>query len=126
MRLQNILFASLAHILPVLARNNTTAPCSYQTFRSVPAQEPPVIFINKTGETDPRLLFFPQSGSKAHIYSLNIYRENGELVWVSDYGDCAAFRRTELFGGPVLAYCKGISFSEPWGFECGVIYILNQ
>ncbi|KAA8624964.1 Arylsulfotran-2 multi-domain protein [Pyrenophora tritici-repentis] len=124
MRLRNVLLASLAH-LSVLAQN-TTSPWPWQTFKSLPGLEPPVLSINKTGETSPGMIFFPQSGSGAHNYSLNIFREDGELVWVSGYGDYAAFRRTTLFGEPVLAYFKGISFAEPWGFGYGIIYILNQ
>ncbi|CAE7015097.1 hypothetical protein CFE70_002616 [Pyrenophora teres f. teres 0-1] len=125
MRLRNILIASLAH-LSVLAQNNTTSAWPWHTFKSLPGVEPPVLSINKTGETSPGLIFFPQSGGEAHNYSLNIYREDGELVWASGYGDYAAFRSTMLFGEPVLAYFKGISFPEPWGFGYGIIYILNQ
>jgi hypothetical protein len=126
MRPENILLASLACLAPVLAQNNTTLQWPWQTFKSLPGLEPSVLSINKTGETSPGMLFFPQSGMEAHNYSLNIFREDGELVWVSDYGDYAAFRRTELFGEPVLAYFKGVTFPEPWGFGYGVIYILNQ
>jgi hypothetical protein len=85
-----------------------------------------VLSINKTGTTSPGQILFPLSGSESHNYSLNIFREDGELVWQSGYGDYAAFRRTTLFGEPVLAYFAGVSFSEPWGFGYGIIYILNQ
>ena len=86
-------------------------------FQVPPRPEPPVLSINKTGETSPGMLFFPQSGSEAHNYSLNIFREDGELVWVSGYGDYTAFRRTMLFGEPVLAFLKGITFPEPLGLR---------
>ncbi|KAG9193672.1 hypothetical protein G6011_03707 [Alternaria panax] len=72
------------------------------------------------------MILFPLSGSEAHNYSLNIFQEDGELVWQSGYGDYAAFRRTTLFGEPVLTYFAGVSFTERWGFGYGVIYILNQ
>ena len=125
MHTHNILLASLAYLLLVFAQN-TTSSWPWQTFKSLPGLEPPVLSINKTGETSPGILFFPQSGREAHNYSLNIFREDGELVWVSGYGDYAAFRRTMLFGEPVLAFFKGITFPEPWGFGYGVVYILNQ
>jgi hypothetical protein len=125
MRPHNIVVASLAYLLPILAQN-TTSQWPWQTFKSLPGLEPPVLSINKTGETSPGLLFFPQSGGEAHNYSLNIFREDGELVWVSGYGDYTVFRRTTLFGEPVLAFFKGVSFTEPWGFGYGVVYILDQ
>jgi hypothetical protein len=125
MRLLNIIFTSLACLTPVLAQN-TTSQWPWQTFKSLPGLEPPVLSINKTGETYPGMLFFPQSGNEAHNYSLNIFREDGELVWVSGYGDYAAFRRTTLFGEPVLAFFSGVTFPEPWGFGYGTVSILNQ
>ncbi|CAN9186775.1 unnamed protein product [Alternaria alternata] len=125
MRLQSVLLASLASLL-VHAQNNTAPQWPWQTFKSRPGFEPPVLSINKTGTTSPGQILFPLSGSESHNYSLNIFQEDGELVWQSGYGDYAAFRRTTLFGEPVLAYFAGVSFSEPWGFGYGIIYILNQ
>jgi hypothetical protein len=125
MRLQSILLASLAFLL-VHAQNNAAPQWPWQTFKSRAGFEPPVLSINKTGTTSPGQILFPLSGSESHNYSLNIFREDGELVWQSGYGDYAAFRRTTLFGEPVLAYFAGVSFSEPWGFGYGIIYILNQ
>jgi hypothetical protein len=126
MRLSNVLAASVLSLLSVDAQNNTTSPWPYQTFKSLPGYEPPVLSVNKTGDSSPGLLFFPQSGAEAHNYSLNIFCPDGELVWQSDYGDYAAFRPTTLFGEPVLAFFKGVSFSEPWGFGYGIVYILDQ
>ncbi|KNG47795.1 hypothetical protein TW65_05395 [Stemphylium lycopersici] len=125
MRFQDTSLILLAYALPAIAQN-TDSPWPWQTFKSLPDLQPPLLSVNKTGETSPGMLFFPQSGGEAHNYSLNIFREDGELVWVSGYGDYAAFRPTTLFGQPVLAYNKGISFTEPWGFGYGVVYILNQ
>lgn len=125
MRFQDMTLIPLAYALPAVAQS-TASPWPWQTFKSLPGLEPPVLSINKTGDTSPGMIFFPQSGGEAHNYSLNIFREDGELVWVSGYGDYAAFRPTTLFGQPVLAYNKGISFTEPWGFGYGVVYILNQ
>ncbi|KAI4621100.1 uncharacterized protein J4E87_006728 [Alternaria ethzedia] len=125
MRFSGVVLASLASIL-VHAQNNTTSSWPWQTFESRPGFEPPVLSVNKTGDTSPGVITFPQSGSGAHNYSLNIFQEDGELIWQSGYGDYAAFRVSELFGEPVLAYFSGISLTEPWGFGYGVIYILNQ
>jgi hypothetical protein len=125
MRISNTLLAFLAYALPVLAQN-TTSPWPWHTFKSLPGVEPPVLSINKTGEISPGMLLFPLSGDGAHNYSLNVYRDDGELVWASGYGDYAAFQRTTLFGEPVLAFFQGVTFSEPFGLGYGVVNILNQ
>jgi hypothetical protein len=127
MRLQNILTASLAFLLPISAENNTEAPpWPYQTFKFLPSLKPPVLSINNTSPTSPGLLFIPQSGAEAHNYSLTIFRPDGELIWQSPYGDYAAFRRSTLFGPPVLAFFKGVTFSEPWGVGYGIVYIFDE
>ncbi|KAJ4346808.1 uncharacterized protein N0V89_010740 [Didymosphaeria variabile] len=124
MRVQSLLVALSAVILPTCAQNNTAWP--FQTFRSLPGFEPPQLEITQNASAAPGLIFFPISGDGAHNYSLNIYDQDGELVWQSGYGDYAAFRPTELFGEPVLAAWSGISFPEPWGFGYGIVKIFNQ
>ncbi|KAJ4293610.1 hypothetical protein N0V90_008893 [Kalmusia sp. IMI 367209] len=123
MRLQIVIISWLAAFL-VHAQDNSSWP--WQTFKSLPGYEPPQLKVTKNGTTSPGLLFFPQNGNGAHNFSLNIFQEDGELVWQSGYGDYAAFRPTELFGEPVLAAWGGISFPEPWGFGYGVVQILDQ
>jgi hypothetical protein len=125
MHLQMLLMALSAAILPTSAHNDTTWP--YQTFQSLPGFEPPQLEISTANtSTAPGLIFFPTSGNGAHNYSLNIYQQDGELVWQSGLGDYAAFRPTTLFGEPVLALWTGISFPEPWGFGYGIVKILNR
>ncbi|KAL5378940.1 hypothetical protein DPSP01_008746 [Paraphaeosphaeria sporulosa] len=125
MRVQALLWMGISAVSLAYAQNNTTWP--YHTFRSLPGFEPPQLEIATINEsTAPGLIFFPISGNGAHNYSLNIYQQDGELVWQSGYGDYAAFKPTTLFGEPVLAAWSGISFPEPWGFGYGIIKILNQ
>ncbi|KAF2646013.1 hypothetical protein P280DRAFT_544443 [Massarina eburnea CBS 473.64] len=126
MHLPSVLLVSLAVIAPVCAQNNTASNWPWQTFKSFPGFEPPQLEITKNGTTSPGLLFFPQDGDTAHNHSLNIFREDGELVWQSGYGDYAAFKPQTLFGEPVLAMFSGITFSEPWGFGYGLVQILNN
>lgn len=123
MQLASVLLAALAGLDSVYAQNSTWP---WQTFKSFPGFEPPQLNITKNGATSPGLLFFPQNGLGAHNHSLNIFREDGELVWQSDYGDYTAFKPQTLFGEPVLALWNGISFPEPWGFGYGIVQILND
>src|SRR5262245_12058428 len=105
MHLQTFFIVSVTAILPAFAQDNTTWP--WQTFKSFPGYEPPKPKVSKNGTTSPGLLFFPQNGLEAHNHSLNIFHEDGELVWQSEYGDFAAFRPQTLFGEPVLAAWGG-------------------
>ncbi|KAF2448854.1 hypothetical protein P171DRAFT_452544 [Karstenula rhodostoma CBS 690.94] len=124
MRVQMLLGVASSANMSVYAQNNTTWP--YQTYKSLPGFEPPQLEISTVeGSRAPGLIFFPISGSGAHNYSLNIYRQDGELVWQSGYGDYAAFKPTTLFGGLFLALWSSISFPEPWGFGYGIVKILN-
>lgn len=100
MHLRTIIATFLATIFLVYAQNNTTSHWPWQTFKSFPGQEPPKPQVTKSGPTSPGLLFFPQNGQGAHNHSLNIFREDGDLVWQSGYGDYAAFKPQTLFGEP--------------------------
>ncbi|GAW17298.1 hypothetical protein ANO14919_067540 [Xylariales sp. No.14919] len=115
--------ASLFGALPVLGDNGTY--WSWQTFKSEPSLQPPVLDITKYGPTSPGYLFFDQNGNYAHNYSLFIMTDDGDLVWQGGYGDFAGFRAQVLDGEPVITFFNGVTWSEPYGWGYGLIQVLD-
>lgn len=108
------------------AQNSTTNPWPWQTYRSEPALQPPSLKITQTGDIAEGHLFFDQSGSGGHNYSVFIMDNDNELIWEGEYGDISAYRAQTLDGEPVITYFTGISMSEPYGFGYGAIFIFDQ
>ncbi|KAI0532304.1 Arylsulfotransferase-domain-containing protein [Xylaria digitata] len=116
--------ASLFGALPVLGDEDTYWP--WQTFKSEPSLQPPVLNITKYGPTSPGYLFFDQNGEYAHNYSLFIMTDDGDLVWQGGYGDFSAFKAQELDGEIVITFFNGVSYAEPWGWGYGLIQVLDS
>ncbi|KAK6217140.1 hypothetical protein QIS74_07254 [Colletotrichum tabaci] len=108
------------------AQNSTTDPWPWQTYRSEPALQPPSLKITQTGEVAEGHLFFDQSGSGAHNYSVFIMSNDNELIWEGPYGDVSAWRAQTLDGEPVLTMYTGITMPEPYGFGYGAVFIYDQ
>jgi hypothetical protein len=115
---------SLLGALPEGASASTYWP--WQTYKSVPALQPPVLNVTKYGPTAPGRIFFDTNGNYAHNYSLYIMDDDGELVWQSVYGDFSAYRAQELDGKPVITFFNGITFGEPWGWGYGILQVLDD
>jgi hypothetical protein len=127
MRPSTLSIASLASLLGVLqvkGDNDTYWP--WQTFKSEPSLQPPVLDITKYSETSPGYLFFDQNGNYGHNYSLFIMTDDGDLVWQSSYGDFSAFKAQTLNDKPVLTYFTGVTWTEPWGWGYGLIEVLDD
>ncbi|GKT60062.1 hypothetical protein ColTof4_00204 [Colletotrichum tofieldiae] len=114
----------LGHV--VLAQNSTTNPWPWQTYRSEPALQPPSLKITQTGDIAEGHLFFDQSGSGGHNYSVFIMSNENELIWEGPYGDVSAWRAQTLDGEPVLTMYTGITMPEPYGFGYGAVVIYDQ
>ncbi|KAF6838517.1 hypothetical protein CMUS01_04592 [Colletotrichum musicola] len=126
-RLQYASAASLLGLaVTAAAQNSTENPWPWQTYRSEPALQPPSLKITQTGEVADGHLFFDQSGSGGHNYSVFIMSSENELIWEGSYGDISAFRAQTLDGEPVLTYFGGITFPEPYGFGYGAVQIYDQ
>ncbi|KAF9869410.1 hypothetical protein CkaCkLH20_13127 [Colletotrichum karsti] len=110
----------------VSGQNSTTDPWPWQTYRSEPALQPPSLKITQTGEIAEGHLFFDQSGSGGHNYSVFIMDNGNELIWEGTYGDISAYRAQVLDGEPVITYFTGITFPEPYGFGYGAVFIFDQ
>ncbi|KAK6067198.1 X-Pro dipeptidyl-peptidase [Seiridium cupressi] len=123
----SILSASLISLfgaIPVKGDNDTYWP--WQTFKSEPSLQPPVLDITKYGPTAPGYLFFDQNGNYGHNYSLFIMSDEGELVWEGGYGDFSAFKAQTFEGQSVLTFFNGLTLLEPWGWGYGIIQILDD
>ncbi|KAL0938209.1 uncharacterized protein CTRU02_207940 [Colletotrichum truncatum] len=109
-----------------MTQNGTTNPWPWQTYRSEPTLQPPSLKVTQTGDIADGHLFFDQSGSGAHNYSMFIMSNDNELIWEGAYGDISAYRPQILDGEPVLTYFTGITFPEPYGFGYGAVFIFDQ
>ncbi|KAH8203939.1 hypothetical protein TruAng_001881 [Truncatella angustata] len=115
---------SLFGALPVKGDNDTYWP--WQSFKSEPSLQPPVLDITKYGTTSPGYLFFDQNGNYAHNYSLFIMTDEGDLIWQGGYGDFSAFKAQTLDGKPVITFFNGVTWSEPYGWGYGLIEVLDD
>lgn len=112
--------------LAVRAESTNGTYWPWQTFKSEPSLQPPVLEVTKYGPTQPGYLFFTQDGSYGHNYSRFIMSDDGELVYQDGYGEFTDFRTQQLDGEAVLSFFNGITFSEPNGWGYGILQVLDD
>lgn len=102
----------------------TASVWPYQTFVSEPALRPPIISINKTGQTAAGHVVFAQSGTAGAENAGLIMTEDGQLLWNSA-SQMSTLTPFHLDGYPVLAYWTGVSLDYR-GDDYGAVSIVDD
>ncbi|KAI0016350.1 Arylsulfotransferase-domain-containing protein [Xylariomycetidae sp. FL0641] len=109
------------------AQSSTTIDWPKQTFVTEPDFQPPVISIEKNGETTPgHIVFAETAGGTTAQGGSRIMTQDGELLWqLGSGGEATNLTPTKLFGKDVLVYWTGDKVSNR-GDSYGTVTILDD